>query len=68
MVFPYFDSEYSFAQFRIADARGIAVFGPEPNTIIVISYEGNYYYARFDPVNGGDCLKQQQNKLASALE
>ena len=68
VIFPYFDSEWSFAQFRISDLRGIATFGHEPNTIIVISYEGNYYYARFDPVNGGECLKQQQNKLASELE
>jgi len=68
VVFPYFDSEWSFAQFRISDSRGIAAFGHEPNTIIVISYERNYYYARFDPINGGECLKQQQNKLAAELD
>ena len=68
VIFPYFDSEWSFAQFRITDMKGLATFGHEPNTIIVISYEGNYYYARFDPVNGGECLKQQQNKLAAAVD
>lgn len=59
----YFDSEWSFAQFRIPDIRAKVAFGPESNTILVVSEEGNYYVANFDPVNGGECLKQQQTKF-----
>lgn len=59
----YFDSEWSFAQFRVSDLKTKVAFGPETNTIIVVSEEGNYYVANFDPVNGGECLKQQQIKF-----
>ena len=55
-IVPYFDSEWSFAYFRVMDSKTNVAFSPtEPNTIIVISYEGNYYYCEFDPVNGGEC-------------
>ena len=59
----YFDSEWSFAQFRIPDSKAKIGFGVDPNTIIVVTYEGNYYVANFDPINGGDCLKQQKIKF-----
>lgn len=53
-VLPYFDSEWSFAKFRVQDTRTKVGFGPEPHSIIVISYEGNYYSATFDPIAGGE--------------
>lgn len=53
-IIPYFDSEWSFAQLRILDTKSRVAFGTEPNTIIVITQEGNYYLAAFDPINGGE--------------
>jgi len=58
----YFNSEWSFAQFRIPDMRSICTFGPN-NTIIVVSSEGMYYQAVFDPIKGGECTKEQECKL-----
>lgn len=52
---PYFDSEFSFAQFRVPDMKPLVSFGSEANSIIVLSDEGSYYYASFDPNNGGEC-------------
>lgn len=40
-------------------------FGPEPNSIIVISYEGKYYKANFDPINGGECSKEEEKVIIS---
>lgn len=31
--------------------------------IIVISYEGNYYKAKFDPVKGGECEKIDEKRI-----
>ncbi len=33
-------------------------FGTEENTLVAVSYEGNYYHVEFDPINGGDCIKK----------
>jgi WD40 repeat protein len=37
-LFSYFDSEWSFAQFRIPDTRSVVAFGPEEKNCII----GNY--------------------------
>eukprot|EP00826_Nyctotherus_ovalis_P024633 TRINITY_DN1901_c0_g1_i10.p1 TRINITY_DN1901_c0_g1~~TRINITY_DN1901_c0_g1_i10.p1 ORF type:complete len:345 (+),score=52.67 TRINITY_DN1901_c0_g1_i10:77-1111(+) len=34
-IIPYFDSEWSFAQFRIPDTRSIVAFGPEAKNSII---------------------------------
>lgn len=52
---PFFDSEWSFAKFKVPSTRNIVAFGAESNTVIVISYSGRYYKAIFDPVEGGEC-------------
>jgi WD40 repeat protein len=57
-LIPYFNSEWSFAQFRIHDSKAIVAFGPEDkNCIIVVSYDGKYYQAEFDAKTGGECKK-----------
>jgi len=57
-LIPYFNSEWSFAQFRIQDSKAIVAFGPEDkNCIIVVSYDGKYYQAEFDARRGGECKK-----------
>ena len=58
----YLNSEWSFAQFRIPDTKAICSFGPD-NSIIVISSEGKYYQAGFDPKNGGECTKIQEKNI-----
>ena len=51
----YFNSEWSFAQYRINDIYSICHFGTN-KTIIVITNNGKYYQAMFDPSLGGECI------------
>lgn len=51
----YFDSEWSFAQFRIVDSHAICAI--KDKNVIAISHDGNYYQAEIDPKNGGECKK-----------
>lgn len=57
----YFDSEWSFAQFRVVDAKTICTI--IENNIIVISIDGNYYVAEIDAKNGGECRKKTERRL-----
>jgi len=59
----YFTSERSFAQFRVSDSKTIVAFGGDENTILVVSADGVFYKATFDPNNGGDCSKQKEERL-----
>lgn len=45
----YFGSEWSFAKFRVSDTKTIVSFGPEKNSIIILSNQGNCYKGIFDP-------------------
>ena len=58
----YFGSEWSFARIKINISKSIAIFGPD-NSIIIVTYEGKFYQASFDPINGGDCIKIQEEKF-----
>lgn len=58
----YFDSEWSFAKFKVTDSRTICAFDKEEN-IIVISSDGTYYKAHLDTQNGGDCKKIQEKRI-----
>ena len=49
----YFNSEWSFAQFKVNGTKSICTFGPD-KSIIVISNGGKYYQASFDSKVGGD--------------
>ncbi|EFJ43077.1 hypothetical protein VOLCADRAFT_42684, partial [Volvox carteri f. nagariensis] len=60
----YFNSEWSFAQFRIHDEPAasaghplpsIVGFGAEPNTVLVVTAGGSFYKVAFDPAKGGQC-------------
>jgi len=59
----YFSSEWSYAQFRIPDARTIVAFGSDESTIIAVSADGVFYKAAFDQQNGGDCAKQVEESF-----
>ena len=58
----YFDSEWSFAKFRVGDSRTLCTFDKDQN-LVVISAEGIYYRASFDKEKGGDCIKQTEKKI-----
>jgi len=56
----YFTSEWSFAQYRVPDAsQTIVAFGEEKNSIIVVSADGVFYKAHFDPEKAGAACVQQ---------
>lgn len=55
----YFSSEWSFAQFRLPEeSYAIVGFGPQSNTILVVSARGSFFKLLFDPVKGGPCTQQ----------
>ena len=58
----YFDSEWSFAKFRVTDSRTICAFTKEEN-LVVISADGTYYLARLDTKNGGECKKIEEKNF-----
>jgi WD repeat-containing protein 45 len=53
MLPKYFNSEWSYAQFRVKDARTICTFSSEETVLIVITADGIYYEVNFDA--GGEC-------------
>jgi len=65
----YFSSEWSFAQFRVPDVRSIVAFGAEKNSIIVVSADGTFYKARFDPEKqGAECVQETFAKFIKTAE
>ena len=58
----YFGSEWSFARMKINISKSIAIFKPD-NCILIVTYEGKFYQASFDPINGGECIKIQEEKF-----
>lgn len=58
----YFDSEWSFAKLKINETKCIASF-VEENGFVVVTADGKYYRAKFDPVKGGDCTKIDEQYL-----
>lgn len=55
--------ERSFAQYKIPpDAKSICSFGTD-STINIVTYDGKFYSATFDPVKGGDCIKKDDNQI-----
>jgi len=59
----YFSSEWSFAQFRVPDVRTLVAFGSEKNSIIVVSADGSFYKASFDPEKPGqECVQELDQK------
>merc|ERR1719378_1158360 len=64
----YFSSEWSFAQFRVQDVRTIVAFGNRENVLIVISANGSFYRATFNPDSPGDCVKEKYAKFIEEEE
>ena len=54
VFFPrYFNSEWSFAQFRIQDMHSLCSI--RDKYVVAISKDGNYYMAEIDERDGGEC-------------
>jgi WD40 repeat protein len=69
MLPKYFSSEWSFAQFRVPDVRSIVAFGQEKNSIIVVSADGTFYKAIFDPEKAGaECVQESYSKFIKTAE
>jgi hypothetical protein len=51
----YFDSEWSFAQFRVAEGKSFCAFSEDGLHIITVTTEGTYYKAEL-PKKQGDCI------------
>ena len=65
----YFESEWSFAQYRVPneDKKIIVHFG-QNNTIIVLTEKGKLYQASFEPSLGGECEKTNEKDLIQEMK
>ena len=61
----YFESEWSFAQFRVprSEKEMIVSFGLNIHSIFVLTKSGKLYQASFDPNLGGECQKVYGKEL-----
>ena len=58
----YLESERSFAKFKVQEENSILGFGSE-NTFVVITMDGKYYKAAYNPKRGGDCSKIEEKNI-----
>ena len=58
----YLESERSFAKFKVQEENSILGFGSE-NTFVVITMDGKYYKAAYNPKRGGDCCKIEEKNI-----
>jgi WD40 repeat protein len=58
----YLESERSFAKFKVQEENSILGFGSE-NTFVVITMDGKYYKAAYNPKRGGDCCKIEEKHI-----
>jgi len=63
----YLNSEWSFSQFKVNEIKKICAFGPD-NSIFIISDEGKYYQAQFDPNNEKEFKKVREKKIFEESE
>jgi WD40 repeat protein len=59
----YFQSQWSFAQFRVPDYRSVCAFGKDPYTVICLCADGSYYKVKFDPILGGEMKRVKFDKF-----
>ena len=57
----YFDSQWSYAQFRVKDARTLCAFVNDEPNLVVITADGVYYEVNF--ANGGECTAEYVTNL-----
>ena len=66
VVSSYFNSEWSFAQYKIPDRKATLAFGQDPHSIHVMGIEGGFYTISYHPKDGGECQKQFEGKVFEA--
>lgn len=60
-LIPFLNSEWSYDKFRLQDKNAKLAFGMEPNQLIAITYEGNYYLANFQSkTEGGQFIQEKK--------
>jgi len=59
----YFDSEWSFAQYKVIDSKTKIAFGKDDNSMFIVGYSGSFYTVQYDPINGGECFKTFSSKI-----
>lgn len=61
---PYFNSERSFAQFRIAHCRSLVGFcAPGTFQLVILTHSGSYHKIKFDSKKGGECKMVEEKSL-----
>eukprot|EP01017_Pseudomicrothorax_dubius_P029153 TRINITY_DN3513_c0_g2_i1.p1 TRINITY_DN3513_c0_g2~~TRINITY_DN3513_c0_g2_i1.p1 ORF type:complete len:284 (-),score=53.78 TRINITY_DN3513_c0_g2_i1:188-1039(-) len=65
VVSNYFDSEWSFAQYRIKEKtyESRAIFLNGGNFLSLANKKGKYYMIKFDPLAGGECFTECEQDL-----
>ena len=58
----YLETERNFAKYKVQEENSLLGFGYD-NTIVVITMEGKYYKAAYDPKKGGDCCKIEEKNI-----
>ena len=58
----YLNSEWSFAKFRISEHKSIFTF-LNNNLIFVLTSDGKYYLASFDPKKSGECVRKDEKYI-----
>lgn len=66
LVPSYFQSEWSFAQFRTNVSHTLVAFGSEPNTIIIVGADGSFWKASYE--GGGECVENVYCKFAESTK
>jgi len=66
IVSSYFNSEWSFAQFKIPDRKAKLIFSKATGeTLHVLGCDGKFYNIKFDPVTGGECRKEFEGEVST---
>jgi hypothetical protein len=58
----YFDSEWSFAQFKLSEGRALCAFSDDGSTLIAVTHDGYYCLADI-PKKGGECVLKEKKPL-----
>lgn len=61
-IFNIAEYERNFAKFKIQEEYGLLCFGKD-NTIVVITKEGKYIKASYDPKDGGNCQSIEEKNF-----
>ena len=56
----YINSEWSYAKFAIQDSKSVCAFSDDSKSLIVVSYDGNYYEV---DIQKGDCKEKRKESL-----